>query len=167
MLRQADPFLRTVEEGLVLPDRHLRLEIVDQPARGCERFGTVRGRCCDHDSELSEIERADAVVRRQPALWKGSRNLTHNTFQLTQGQRVGGVLQSLHDPLLAGRAVVVADGAEEQHHAPGPRMLDGAQHGVHRQRCVQDGDGGMHRTNLPMVTPEAIQGCTCTPRRLP
>ena len=30
MLRQADPLLRTVDEGLVLPDRHLRLEVVDQ-----------------------------------------------------------------------------------------------------------------------------------------
>jgi hypothetical protein len=161
MLGQANPFLRTVEEGLVLPDRHLRLEVVDQPARGRERLGSVRGRCCDHYGELSESERANAVVCRQLALWKGGGNLTHHALQLTQGQRVRGVLQSLDDPLLAGRAVVVTDRAEEEHHTPGPRVLDRTQRGVHGQRGVEDGDGGMHRTNLPTVTPGAIQGCTC------
>src|ERR1700722_4753162 len=41
-LRAADPFVGTVAEPLVLPDRHRRLELVDQRVAGGEGLGPGR-----------------------------------------------------------------------------------------------------------------------------
>ena len=60
MLRQADPFLGTVEEALVLPDRDLRLEVVDQTPRCGESLCTALS-TASTDSGVSRIATSEGT----------------------------------------------------------------------------------------------------------
>lgn len=62
-LRRADPFLRTVGEALMLPDRHARLELVDQPAARRERLVPVRCAGADDDRHVPDSKVTHAVQR--------------------------------------------------------------------------------------------------------
>src|SRR4051812_2354279 len=55
------PFLGAVGELLVLPDRHLALEVVDQPPARREGLRAVRAGDGDDDREVPDAEVADAV----------------------------------------------------------------------------------------------------------
>lgn len=59
-----DPFGQTVGEQLTLPDRYVVFDAIDQFRAGPERLGTVRGRDGDHDGEIPDRQRTDAMDRR-------------------------------------------------------------------------------------------------------
>jgi len=47
---------------LFLPDRHVRLEIVDEPVAGLQRRAAVNGTDGDHDGEIADLEVADPML---------------------------------------------------------------------------------------------------------
>jgi hypothetical protein len=88
MLRQANPLLRTVEEALVLPDRDLSLEVIDQPTSGGERLASVWGsRRYDH-REITDIQWSGAVVSRKFTLWKVLPDGADDALELGLGKGV-------------------------------------------------------------------------------
>ena len=66
-LRRADPLLGPVVEDLVLPDRHLGLQRVDQGARGGEGVAAVGRGGGDDDGEVADPQLADPVHGRDAA----------------------------------------------------------------------------------------------------
>ena len=62
-LWRTDPLVRAVGEVLVLPDRHRRLQVVDQRPRRVERLAPV-GRRRDHDhGDVPELQPPHPVHR--------------------------------------------------------------------------------------------------------
>src|SRR5690625_1240059 len=62
----ADPLTSAVGELLVLPDGHLCLDVVDQPAAGVEGFFAVSRSGRDDDRGVADLQVADAVQRGHP-----------------------------------------------------------------------------------------------------
>src|SRR5690606_8219824 len=105
------PFRLAVGVALVLPDRHARLDLVDDPAAGVEGRIAVRGAGADPDRELADGQLADAVHAAGLDRAEARHRLLDDARTLGLGQRhVGLVAQALHRPAL----VVVAHPALER-----------------------------------------------------
>src|SRR5690348_17211549 len=77
-----DPLVSAVGEGLVLPDGHLGLEVVDEPAAGVEGFGAVGAGRGDDDGEVADLEVADAVDGGEGADGEVGGDLLHDGEEL-------------------------------------------------------------------------------------
>src|ERR1700761_2465268 len=65
-LRATDPFAGTVPEPLVLPDRHGRLELVDQHPAGLEGVAPVGAGHRHHHGQVADGQIADPVHGGHP-----------------------------------------------------------------------------------------------------
>src|SRR5215475_3785890 len=63
-LRAADPLIGTIGEPLVLPDRHRRLQLVDQRVAGVEGLRTMRAGHPDDDRQVVDGQVAHPVHSR-------------------------------------------------------------------------------------------------------
>jgi hypothetical protein len=72
-LRAADPFVGAVGETLVLPDRHRRLQLVDQRVTGVEGLRPVRARHADDDRQVPHVQVADRAPLRPSSPGPGGR----------------------------------------------------------------------------------------------
>ncbi len=131
MLRQADPLLGTVGKALVFPDRHLRLEVVDQAPCGRERLVAVRSTRSHNDGQVADLQGPGAVVGRQPHPWMSLCDCSHHILELAQRARMCGVLQRTDCQCRPVRSVVVAYGANENDDAPNARMRNGGHRSIH------------------------------------
>src|SRR5690606_25324535 len=128
----AYPLGRPVGELLMFPDRHLGLEVVDQPARGLERLLAVRaGGGHDHRS-VAERQVADPVDGGERGHGEVGGHLLGHGAQLALGGGVGGVGQLRHRLAL----VVVTHGAHEHGGAAGGMIAHRGHDLVDRQRGV-------------------------------
>ena len=91
---RADPLLGAVGEALVLPDRHLGLERVDQGPGGVERLAAVggRGRARRRRCRRSRACRCGGRRRRR-ARRTSSATRSQTSRSLSSGGGVGGVLE--------------------------------------------------------------------------
>jgi hypothetical protein len=144
MLRQADPLLRTVGKRLVLPDRHLGLQIVNEAASGGKCLVAMGGGGSHHDGEVADLQRPRAVVGSEPHTPVGVSHLSPHSLQLVQGTRMRGVVKGLHGLLGPCDPVVVADRTDEDDDASGPRVRNGGKSGVDRERGVRNGHSWLH-----------------------
>ena len=88
-LRAADPFIGTVGEPPVLPDRHGCLELVDQRVARVKCLRPVRARHADDHRQVAHVEVADAVDRRDPdGVRVLGRRLFRDPAHLLLGRRV-------------------------------------------------------------------------------
>lgn len=152
MLRQTDPLLRTVCEGLVLPDGHLGLEVVDQLTGGGEGLLTMSSGSGHDHRQVSDLQVPGAVMSGQLHAGVRRPNLPNHPLELGHCSGVGGVLERVDRLLSPFRPVVGADCADEHHETTGPRMGDRGDDSVHREWAVGDrhrGLSGLHRSNLP------------------
>src|SRR5690606_31537714 len=157
------PFAVAPSERLVLPDGHLRLDVVDEPAAGRERLLPVGGRGGDHDRRVAHREVADAVQGRDPvegALPGVGHDLLHDLAHPLLGRGVGGVGQRGHP----AAAVVVADGPDEERGASRPGVRDGREDLVDRERGVaalraSDGFHAPDSTTRPRGRAGTPRGC--------
>src|SRR5690606_29393834 len=91
--------------ALVLPDRHARLHLVDDPATGVEGRIAMRGAGADPDRQFPDREIADAMHATGVDRAELRQRFLHDAPALGFGQfDIGLVAQSLHRPAL----VVVA-----------------------------------------------------------
>src|ERR1700722_10247736 len=60
-LRAADPLSGAVREALLLPDRHRRLQLINQGMTGVEGLGPVPARHADDHCQVTDGQLADAV----------------------------------------------------------------------------------------------------------
>src|SRR4051812_1984102 len=132
LIAGADPLRVAVGERLVLPDRHLALEIVDQPPAGLEGLAPVGGGRRDHDRDLTQAEVADPVDRRQGGHGEVGRHLLRPLPQALLGGGMGRVRQERHRPA----AVLLPHRPDEDRRASRGVVADGAEHLVHGQRRV-------------------------------
>lgn len=88
MLRQSDPFLGTVDKALVLPDRNVSLEVVDEPTACCKGLGPMGRRRCDHDGKIADLEGSGSMVSRQVTFREVLANLGNNPLELVLGEGV-------------------------------------------------------------------------------
>src|SRR5215472_6328962 len=146
-LRAVDPVAVTAGVLLVLPDRHARLQLLDQRAAGLEGLGAVRAGHGHHDREVADIQVAHAVHGGDGGHAVAGRDLLGDPPQLHRGRGMGAVAEPDH--ILA--VIVVPDRADEQRDAPGRRVRDRADHLVHRQgRAADLGEpDGFHTPKLP------------------
>src|SRR3954452_10748948 len=141
-LRAADPLGGAVGEALVLPDRHGRLQLVNQRAAGLERLGPVPARHPDDARQATDPQPPDPVHRgqRDDLIVLGDA-LLGAPAQFRLRRWVRAVAQPGHAPVFAVLPkVVVPDHAEEQRDPPGRRVHDRGSHLIHRQLAVTDGD---------------------------
>lgn len=156
-LREADPLLVAVGELLVLPDRHARLEVVDQPAAGGEGLTAVGGRRCDDDGQVTDSQAAHAVHRGQGEDRHVGRHLVRHLGEGVGGTGMGAVVQRVD----AAASVGVADRPDEDDDTAGARAAHGRNDLVDRQRRVTDveeqtGRHGEHTSPLgPLPRPAA------------
>ena len=104
-----------VGEHLPLPHRHLRLEVVDEPARGLERLAPVGGGGGDDDRDVADAQQPGAVHGGQRAHRQVGGDRLGDAAQRGLGVGVRAVLQL--DDLAA--AVDLADQAGEGDDAAG------------------------------------------------
>lgn len=144
MLRQPDPLFGTVGKALMLPDRDLGFEIVDQASRGRKGLVAVRGSSCHHNGEVADLEGAGAVVGGEPHTWVGVSHPTHHALELVQCAGMCGVFKGQHRLLGSNCPIVIAHGPDEDDDATRPSMRHGCEGGVDRKRGLQDGNGRLH-----------------------
>src|SRR5580658_3801128 len=120
-LRTVHPLAVTAGEDLVLPDRHARLQLLDQRAAGTERGIAVIGGGRHHDGQVTHREVAGPVQHGQPAKLMAGRHLLCNPLKLGQRGGVGAVGKRRY-PLAA---IMITHGADEDGGRPGRRVLDG------------------------------------------
>src|SRR5215218_908805 len=139
---QAHPLLAAVPELLVFPDRHGRLEGVDQVAAGLERLAPMgRGDRYD-DREVAHREVPDAVHGRDGADRMPGRNFSSDVPQPLLHRRVRRVGQRLDLALV----VDVADGADEQAGPSRPRVVSLRRHAL---TCTASPDAGVVARSPP------------------
>ena len=96
---RADPLLGAVGEPLVLPDRHLGLERVDERPGRVERLAAVGGGGGDHDRDVADREPARrGAPRRRRARRTPRRPARRPRAARPSARRVGGVLQRRRRP---------------------------------------------------------------------
>ena len=148
-VRAADPLVGAVGEHLVLPDRHRRLEVVDEVAGGVERLPAVVGGRGDDDRGVADREVADPVHRGDGA-GPGARAATGLDDLAAAGRgRSGGRCSRGCATALA--VVVVADRPDEQGHPAGGGVLDRGQHLGDVERRLADLDQP-HRAVTPALS---------------
>src|SRR3954447_590591 len=117
----ADPFLGTVGERLVLPDRHFVLEIVDQLPAGLEGLSPVRAGNGDHDGEIPDPETPDPMHGG-----KGPhRILGDDLFGAPPHLGLGTGVTRIPELVDVGSPVVIPYGPDEQGGPPGGVVPDG------------------------------------------
>src|SRR5450631_117992 len=146
-LRAPDPFAVAAGEALVLPDRHGRLELIDQHPAGVEGVTAVRTRNCHDDGQLADPQVPDTVHGRERLHRVLPRDVLGDPAQLRLGRRMRAVGQAGDRTVV----VVVAHGAREQRDPARAVCHDGGLHLIDRQRRVTQPDqaDGTHR---PQVT---------------
>ena len=113
--RRADPLLVAVGEQLVLPDRHLGLERVDQGPRGGERLAPVGRRRGDDDRGVADARAWP--MRCTAATPRTSYSAATPLGDLAQPVEGASGARSSRGRSTPRAAVVVADPADEQRRA--------------------------------------------------
>ena len=114
---------------LLLPDRRLRLDLVDDLAGAGERLLAVRGRRRDGDRRLGQRHGPDPVLGGGGAQAVALDRLRDDLGDLALGHLRVGLVLELGD---------LAGDTEERHHRAGPRVAHALDQRVERQRLVGD-----------------------------
>ncbi len=153
-LRQPDPGRGPGGEALLLPDRHLGLERVDQVRAGRQGRAAVHRPDSDDDGEVADLEVTHPVLDRQRNHVVLGGGLLGAAGQRGLGARVLGVVERDH-----GRpGVVVADHTDEEGDPADRRVLHQAEQPVHAERSLGDAgraDRGGHGLNPSPQRPHA------------
>src|SRR5437868_6362360 len=151
-----DPLVAAISEGLVLPNGHLRLEVVDEPAAGVKRLAAMGAGRRDDDGQVTDLQVTDAVEGREGLDGIVRGDLLHDGAEFAFDAGVGAVGQ----PTDGTRMIVIADGTDEHGGAAGGWVAGGGTYLIHRQRRLADtdqpddvtGPGGTDFVHLPQAT---------------
>jgi putative hydrolase len=146
-----DPLLGAVGEDLVLPDRHLGLEGVDEVTGRVERLPAMRCRRRDDHGQVTDLEPPDAVHGGDPSYVVGSGHLAADVRKALGGGGMGGVVEG--DDGLA--EVVVADLPDEEDQPTRSVVVERGHHLGHVEGGVADVDQAYGIAHLRECMPVA------------
>ena len=135
-----DPRRFAAHEDLVLPDRDLRLELVDQPARCRERLGSMPGRGSNDDRDVADVQFTDPVNRGDGDDARITCDALRDLGEAPHGRRVAAVVEPYDLSVGVDGRVDITNRPHEKSCSAGSRVLDSPEHLIHAQRRFADVD---------------------------